>query len=74
MNNEELKTALFTQKSVRISLLFGGEITNAYVTAIIYRRGKDGKPSLSVEATDKNHSAVYICDPKQITDETNEKR
>jgi len=69
VTNEELKRALMSREPVILDsvISFHREVIEcAYVSAIIYRRGKDGKIDVSAELADKNLRGVIKADPANV--------
>lgn len=67
MSNEELKQALQDRRAVVLSHPLHGVIEYSYVSAVIYRKGKNGV-EITAELYDKNGRSVTIADPRYIHD------
>lgn len=66
MENSELKNALLSRRPVIHNYPLHGAVKYSYVSAVIYRRNKNGGIDTEAELYDKCGHSVMISKPKYI--------
>lgn len=66
MTGTELKEALTNGRRVVLNLPRSGRFEFDCISAVVYRRSKNGKIKVSAELLDKNKNSVIVADPKYV--------